>query len=182
MRTFPVNLFAGRADVEFVKVLFGQRLEAVEYLFLADWFQGVVTTHAAVERGDAVYQVEALDDFGQLLLRVERARTISVGDDPAHQQAPVPAEKDALVPLEDASQLRIIVISLIETIKPQHSQIGSQPPEMVIEQKTRLHRRTIWNGMHFDLVTILRDRAQLPFPTVDLHLPDLRMRHPQGLH
>src|SRR6266508_6437672 len=71
MRAFPVDLPAGRADVEFIKVLPGQRLQTVEDSFLANRFEGMVATHATMKRGDAVFKLKALNHFSQLLQRVE---------------------------------------------------------------------------------------------------------------
>ena len=34
MRTLPIDLFAGWADLEFIEIQFGQRLQAVEHSFL----------------------------------------------------------------------------------------------------------------------------------------------------
>lgn len=101
VRALPVYLPAIGADLEFVEVKFGQRLEPVEHGFLGRSLQWMVAPQAAMEGHDLLVELEALNHLRQLLERVKRARTISVCDNLPHKQAPVPAEQDALLPLQD---------------------------------------------------------------------------------
>ena len=132
-----------------------------------------------MERSDPFRKIEALNDFGQLLQGIQRARTVPMHDSFSHEQAPVAAEQDPIIPLKDLSQFIIRVIVVIETIESQHSQISSQPAEVVVEQKAWIDRTSIWDRMNLNLVAFLRDRAQRLFLAVDQHLADLGMRHSQ---
>ena len=64
MRTFPVDLSAGGADMKFVKVLFGQWFQAVEDHILVNRLQWMIAAQTAVEGLDFIHQLKALDDFG----------------------------------------------------------------------------------------------------------------------
>jgi len=50
---------------------------------------------------------------------------------------------------------------------------------VIVEQKTRLDRAAILDRIDVDLIAVPRDYAQRSFLTVDVHLPDLGMRHAQ---
>src|SRR5215212_5177599 len=52
---------------------------------------------------------------------------------------------------------------------------------MIIKDKARLYWTAVWNGMHFDLVSILRDGTQRSLLTIDLHPSHLGMRHTKRL-
>ncbi len=181
MRTLPIDLSASRADLELIEIQFGQWLEAVEHGFLCHWLQQMVAAQAAMEGGDSSGEIEAPDHFSQLLERVEGPQAIAIRDCLPHEQAPVAAEQDPFLPLGGLSQLLILNIIAVETVESQHPQISAQPPEMIIEHKARLHGTSIWDGMDVDLVTILGDRIQRSFLTIDLYRSDLRVRHPQRL-
>ena len=182
MRALPIDLFAVWANLEFVEIQFGQRFETVEHSLLWDGLQRMVAAQAAMKRRDPFEEIETLDHFRQLLQGVEGARAVSVSDHFSHQKAPVAAEKDALIPLENFSQFLIIIIMAIKAIEPQHSQIGGQPSQMVIEQKARLDETSVLDGVDLHLVFIPSDRTERSLATIDLHPSDLRMRHPQRLN
>jgi len=84
MRAFPIDLFAVRADLEFIEIKLGQRLEPVEHGFLRNGFQWMVTAQAAMKRRDPFEEIEAPDYFGQLLQGVEGAWAVSVNDNGSH--------------------------------------------------------------------------------------------------
>src|SRR5687768_6662148 len=100
----------------------------------------------------------------------------------SHEQTPVAGEQDAFLALEDLSQFLILVVVPVETVKAEHPQVDSQPPEVIVEQEARLERASIWDRMDLDLVSILGDRRERSLLTIDLHVSNLRMRHPQRLH
>src|SRR5918996_1386942 len=102
-------------------------------------------------------------------------------DDLAHQQTPISAEKDARFPLQDLVKVFIAVVIFIEAVKPQHSQIGRQSSQVIVEQKSRLDRASIRDRMQFHLITILADRTQRCLLAVDLYPSDLWMRYSQRL-
>jgi hypothetical protein len=49
MRALPVDLLAGRANMELLEVQPGQWFQAIEDDLLCHWFEGVVATQAAVK-------------------------------------------------------------------------------------------------------------------------------------
>lgn len=49
--------------MELVKILFGQRLEAIQHSLLVDRLQGMITTDATMKGDEAFCQVEALHYF-----------------------------------------------------------------------------------------------------------------------
>ncbi len=95
VRALPIDLFAGRADLELIEIKPGQRLQPLEHSLLCDRLQGMVAAQAAMKGSDPFCQVKALDHFRELLQRLEGAQAVSDRNRLSHEQAPVPAEKDA---------------------------------------------------------------------------------------
>ncbi len=142
----------------------------------------MIAAQAAMERGKAGPEVKALNHFVQLFKRVKGTQTISIGDGRPHEQTAVAAEEDPVLLLSSFGQLFIVIIVLVKTIESQHSQIGSQPPKVSIEQEARFDGASVWNGIDVDLVSILGDRAQAAFLPIDFYDPDLGVWNAQGFH
>ena len=167
--------------MEFIEVLSGQRLEAVEDHVLLHGLKRVIASQAAMEGLDFIYQFKTLNDFFRLLERVKRAQAITMRNDFSHQQAAVACQQDAFLPVCDFRHIRIVIIILIQAVKSQHAQMRGQAPKVAVEQKSRLDETAIFDGIYFDLISIQCDPPQRLIPTVDLYPSDLRVRRSQRL-
>jgi hypothetical protein len=96
MGAFPVDLPTSTADMEFIEILFGQRFETVEHLFLANRLKLVIAAQTAVEGNHPRREIKSLYNLVQLLERIERSKTIPSGDRFSHKQTAVTAEKNTL--------------------------------------------------------------------------------------
>ncbi len=84
MAAFPVNLIAGRTNVEFVIIKTGERFETGQHNLFADRFQQMVTAQAALEGQYPSLHREALYNLDELPLRIQVSYTISAQDGIAH--------------------------------------------------------------------------------------------------
>ena len=181
VRPLPVDLLASRADLKFIEIQLCQWFQPVEHGLFIDRLEWVVAAQAAMEGDNPVCQLEATDDLNQLLRRLEGTQTVAIGYDLAHEQAPVPAEKDPFLPLDSRRQFFVSVVVLIQAIESEHPQIGSQAPEMTIQDKAGLNGTAIRHGEQLHPVAIPGDVSECPHLTVDLHGSDLRVRHAKRL-
>ena len=135
MRAGPINLAALGTSPEFLVILLGQRLQAIDDLRFVDRLEKGVAAETARKWSQSRAEVEPAQDFEGLFKRVLRPEIVAVPDNRMHQQAPISGEEGAVFIARDAHQLSIIGRRIVNDIDAEQAQIPDKLSQMSIGNK-----------------------------------------------
>gem|GEM_PF-6383055 len=117
----PVDLAAVGTLIEIVIVFSRQGLKLIQNFFFHHDLDQAVAQGAAVKRGDALPQIEPVQNFRYLPVRFHGTDPVAVFDLPMEQQAAVAGENDALFCHADIHDFPVFQIIAPECVKTQQA-------------------------------------------------------------
>ncbi len=136
MRTFPINLATAAAATKIVIMLPGLWLQLIDYLLLSYGFKQSVAMSATAPWLKLPLKFKLGNDLTQLLPAVRAAWTVAMSDVSPHQQPPVTAKQNPIVPIRYFRQSSVgQVFSGITGIQSHEAHVSGQTAQMVVEDK-----------------------------------------------
>src|SRR3990167_6707629 len=140
MRPFPVDLAAVRANIEFVVIKFGLRLEPAEDFLLFNRHYNPVAFEASIEGFDKRVVTEPPEHLLHLYSGVVRPEPVAVRYYPESEEPSVAGEDDAALAPGKPRYFMVGVVVPVCRIEPEHPETHRKLTEIDVNDKqwTRL--------------------------------------------